>query len=134
MSGRMTIAMVAALMGCASLHPAGDLAAGRWNGAIDSAGWLQAFSLEIDNDSGIHRGAWRSALGLRSEPLQNLEVEGDAVRFETEKLLFTGHVQGRKLSGTVSRKGADVPDAEFSVTHDDPRFHPDEEQAFGQMH
>ncbi len=134
MLGMKTLAIVAALVGCASVRPVGDLAAGHWTGEIDRGGWLQPFSLDIDHDAGSYRGEWRSQLGLRSEPLQNLDVEGDTVRFETDKLLFMGHVQGRKLSGTVSRKGAELPDAQFTVIHDDPRPGRDKEPIFAGVH
>src|SRR5262249_956785 len=130
MDGRKTIAIVAALVGCAIVHPSADsdLAAGHWIGEIDRGGRLQPFALDID---GTPRGEWRSERGLRSVALQNFDVTGDTVRFETDELLFVGRVQGQRLSGTVSRKGAGVPEAAFSVTHQEPRLHPDDEATSG---
>jgi len=111
MTGKKMILILAAVAGCASVRPASsrDLAAGHWTGQIDRAGWLQPLSLDIENDDGTYRGEWRAADGIASEPLQKVDVSGDTVRLETDKLLFVGRVQGSKLSGTVSRKGPTSP-------------------------
>lgn len=43
-----------------------------------------------------------------------VDVQGDQVRFETEKLRFVGHLSGRTLSGTVTDKRADASEGERS--------------------
>ena len=139
MTGKKMIVILAAVAGCASMHPTSsrDLAAGHWTGQIDRDGWLQPLSLDIENDDGTYRGEWRAADGIASEPLQQVDVSGDTVRLETDKLLFVGRVQGSKLSGTVSHKGTDVAQGEFSVIHDDgPGYvehNPGSEPVFGEM-
>jgi len=69
--------------------------------------------------------------------LAAVDVSGDTVRLETDKLLFVGRVQGSKLSGTVSHKGTDVAQGEFSVIHDDDpgylEHNPGSEPVFGEM-
>jgi len=113
------IAIVAALAGGAGVQAKErlNLAAGAWRGQIDGEGWIQPLSFDLDQRAGGWRGEWRSSAGSPSKPLQNVDVQGDQVRFETEKLRFAGQVSGSKLSGTVSNKaGASV--GEFSAVHD----------------
>ncbi len=124
MTGWKTIVSLAAFAGCASLHPAAsrDLAVGHWKGEIDRGGWLQPLAFEIEKDGNSYRGDWRSEVGVPGQPLQKVEVTGDAVRLETDKLVFLGHLQGSKLLGTVARKGTHVQEGQFSLTHDDWRW------------
>jgi len=46
MTGKKMIVILAAVVGCASMHPTSsrDLAAGHWTGQIDRDGWLQPLS------------------------------------------------------------------------------------------
>jgi hypothetical protein len=114
------MAMVAALAGCAGVQASQqrDLGAGHWIGEIDRDGASQPLALEIDGENGVYRGEWRSATGLRSRPLENVLVQGDEVRFETDKLRFVGHRSGSTLSGTVTHKPAGAPFGEFFVISD----------------
>src|SRR5512140_2926201 len=115
------MAVLAALAGCAGVQaPQRDSGAGHWKGEIDRDGSLQPVSFEIDGENGVYRGEWRSVAGLRSRQLENVQVQGDEVRFETDKLRFVGHVSGSTLSGTVTHKPADSPFGEFFVISDDP--------------
>jgi hypothetical protein len=126
----MTILAVA-LAGCAGVPTMRqrNLASGRWSGEIDRDGWLQPLSLDIDGENGAYRGEWRSVAGVRSRPLENFAVQGDEVRFETDKLRFVGHVTGSTLSGTVLQKSADTRFGEFSVTRDGEAYLPGSEWA-----
>ena len=123
MNGWKMIVILAAFAGCASMRPAAsrDLAAGRWTGEVDRGGWPQPLAFEIENDGNSYRGEWRSE-GVPDQRLEKVVVTGDAVRLETGQLVFLGHLQGSKLSGTVSRQGTNVGEGEFSVTHDDFRW------------
>lgn len=116
------MAILAALAGCAGVQRSQqrDFGAGHWKGEIERDGSAQPVSFEIDGENGVYRGEWRSAAGLRSKPLENVQVRGDEVRFETDKLRFVGHVTGSTLSGTVTQKPADSPFGEFFVISDDP--------------
>jgi len=135
MTGKKLIVILAAAAGCATMHPASsrDLAAGHWSGQIDRDGWLQPLSLDIENDDGTYRGEWRASAGIASEPLQKVDVSGDTVRLETDQLLFVGRIRGSKLSGTVSHKGTDGADGQFSVIHDEVEHNPGSEPIFGEM-
>jgi hypothetical protein len=117
------MAILAALAGCAGVQASQrrDLGAGQWKGEIDRDGSAQPVSFEIDGENGVYRGEWRSPAGLRSRQLENVQVQGDEVRFETDKLRFVGHVSGSTLSGTVTHKPADSPFGEFFVISDEPQ-------------
>jgi len=123
-----------AVAGAASARAAGtpDLAAGHWTGQIDRGGWLQPLWLEIEKDGDSYRGEWSSDAGVPSEQLDKVVVKGDSVRFETERLLFVGHVQGSRLSGTISRKGTHQREGEFTATYDSPaaEYNPGSEPVF----
>jgi len=116
----MKIAIVAALAGSAGVQAQQrrDLAAGAWRGVIDGEGWTQPLAIDLDPQGSGWRGEWRSYAGGPSKPLQNVDVHGDQVRFETDKLRFVGQVSGSTLSGTVSRKVDGDSVGEFSVAHD----------------
>ena len=120
------MAILAALAGCAGVQTTRqrDFASGHWVGEIERDGTLQPLSLDIERENGVYRGEWRPVAGVRSRPLENVDVQGDEVRFETDKLRFQGHLSGGTLSGTVTHKPADAPFGEFSVTsgrgHDSP--------------
>ena len=112
------MAILAALAGCAGAQTTWqrDFASGHWVGEIDRDGSLQPLSLDIKRENGVYRGEWRPVEGVRSRPLENVDVQGDDVRFETDKLRFQGHLSGSTLAGTVTHKPADAPFGEFSVT------------------
>ena len=117
-----TIAALGALMaGCAGMQPKQqrDVATGYWSGEIDRHGWPEPLALDIERDGDVFRGAWQSAPELGSRPLENVQVQGDDVRFETDKLRFVGHVSGDMLSGKVTEKPADAPVGEFVLTHEE---------------
>jgi hypothetical protein len=111
------IAIIAAVGGCASARtaPYNNSALGHWDGEIDHAGLSQAIAFDIDSDNGAYSGEWQPAVNLPSRPLENVEVRGDEVRFETDRLRFVGHVAGGTLAGTVTDKVANEPVGEFSV-------------------
>jgi hypothetical protein len=123
MSGWKAIAVVAALTGCAGVQtrPQRDSASGHWIGEIDRDGWRQVVSLDIESDNGAYRGQWQPVKATPKQALENVDVQGDQVRFETDKLRFVGHVSGSRLSGTVTDKVADAPIGEFAATHDPQR-------------
>jgi len=85
-------------------------------------GWLQPLAFEIEKHGNSYRGDWRSEPGVPDQPLQKIEVAGETVRLETDKLVFLGHVQGSKLLGTVSRKDTHVREGQFSLAQDDWRW------------
>ena len=113
------MAIVAALAGSAGVQAKErrDLAAGAWRGEIDGEGWIQPLSFDLDQQAGGWRGEWRSFAGGPSKPLQSVDVQGDQVRFETDKLRFVGQVRGSQLSGTVFNKTGNSV-GEFSAVHD----------------
>jgi hypothetical protein len=115
------VAMVAALAGCAGVRTLGsnDFASGHWIGEIDRDGSQQPFALDIARENGVYRGQVQAADGVRARPLENVDVQGDQVRFETDNLRFVGHVNGGTLAGTVTHKPEDAPVGEFSVTATD---------------
>lgn len=132
MDAAKTILMCAAVAGCAGMTPAAmhDRVAGHWTGLLDHGGWVQPLALEIDDVKGSWRGEWRPGPGGSSEPLHRMDVDGRAVRFETDKLLFVGHLQGSALVGTVSRKDTNAAEGKFFVTHDEMAYEPGSEPAF----
>src|SRR3982751_2772335 len=125
MTGWTTIAVLAAVTGCAGVQrmPQRDSASGHWIGEIDRDGWLQPLSLEIDRGESGYRGEWRPAVGLGSRPLELVEVHEEDVRCDTDKLRCVGHVNGSTLSGKVTNKLEDAAFGEFSVTQDGSPIH-----------
>ena len=115
------VTMVAALAGCAGVRTLGsnDFASGHWIGEIDRDGSQQRFALDIARENGVYRGQVQSAGSVGARPIENVEVQGDQVRFETDKLRFVGHLKGSTLAGTVTHKPEDAPVGEFSVTATD---------------
>lgn len=83
-------------------------------------GWERLLFLEIESAGSAHRGTWRSLLQGRSRMLEDVEVHGDEVRFETGSLRFVGHLSGNTLSGTVVDVAAGAPAGDFSVTREEP--------------
>jgi hypothetical protein len=130
MSGWKAIAVVAALTGCAGVQTAQQrsFASGHWVGEVDRDGWTQAVALDIENDHGALRGQWRSVRDTPKQAIQNVDVQGDEVRFETDKLRFVGHVNGSWLSGTLTDKIAAAPVGELSAINTD-RYSPASEWA-----
>ena len=127
-----TIAVLAALTaGCAGLQttPQRDPATGFWMGEISRDGWPEPFALNIARDGTGFRGAWRGAPELGTRSLEVVDVQGDDVRLETDKLRFVGHVSGDTLSGRVTEKPADAPVGEFIVRHEEPVHNPGSEWA-----
>ena len=133
MKALKTILICAAFVGCASTYSSSrrDPAAGNWRGVLERDGWPEAMAFRIENADGAWRGEWQLA-GV-SQPLQNVEVSGDNVRFETDKLLFAGRLQGSTLSGSVARKDTSAAEAEFSVEREQPRYSPGSEPSFPGM-
>jgi len=121
MNWKTIAALGAVTAGCAGVQMSQprDVATGYWSGEIDRHGWPEPFALDIERDGNAFRGAWQSAPELGSRPLENVEVQGDQVRFETDKLRFVGQVSGDTLSGKVTEKSADAPVGEFVVTHEE---------------
>jgi len=119
MTGWKTVAIVTALAGCAGVQTTGQRdASGHWVGEIDRDGWLQPLALDIERENGAYRGEWRPAVGVRSRPLESVQVQGEEVRFETDKLRFVGHVSGSTLSGTVTQRATDARFGAFSVSQE----------------
>jgi hypothetical protein len=114
------VAILVALTGCAGIQTVRqhDVAAGHWIGEVDRDGWSEPLAVDIEGENGVYRGQWRLASGLHVHSLESVEVQGDEVRFETEKLRFVGHVSGDTLAGTVARKPAGETFAEFAVKND----------------
>jgi hypothetical protein len=117
MSKRPIAAIAAALTGCAAIRTMQELdfASGHWTGEIDHGGAVQPLSFDIARDNGAYRGQLRSVSGAPGRALENLEVQGDQVRFETDELRFVGRVTGRTLAGPVTQKPSGAPFGEFSV-------------------
>jgi hypothetical protein len=111
-------ALVVALAGCAGMRTLGDgdFASGHWAGQIDRNGSSQPLVVDIARDNGAYRGLVRSATGYQARPLENVEVQGDQVRFETDELRFVGQVKGATIAGTVTHKPEDARFGQFSVT------------------
>ena len=107
--------------GCAGIQmkQQRDVASGYWRGEIDRMGWPEPFAVDLERDGDTFRGAWQSSPELGSRALENVEVQGDQVRFETDKLRFVGQVSGDTLSGKVTEKPADEPVGQFSVRHEE---------------
>lgn len=124
MTGWKVVAVLMAVTGCAGAGrftmPGPELASGHWSGSIDRDGWWRPLFLDIEREQGAWRGKWRSLVAGPSMALEDLEVQGDEVRFETGQLRFVGHLVGDTLSGTVIDVPAGTPAGEFSVSLDDP--------------
>jgi hypothetical protein len=132
MSKWTMVAVFSALAGCAGVQSSRQLdrVSGHWVGEIERDGLSQPVSLAIERQGGVYRGEWRPAAGLRGKPLENVEVQGDQVRFETDKLRFVGHLNGSTLAGTVAHKPEDAPIGDFVVTsgdQDQEQFQPGSE-------
>jgi hypothetical protein len=129
MSNWAMLAIVAATAGCAGMRTAGgaDFASGHWIGEIDRDGSARPLALDIARENGAYRGQVQSVAGVGTGPLENVEVQGDRVRFETDELRFSGRVKGSTLSGTVTHKPEDAPVGEFSVKSQTPAFWPSSE-------
>ena len=108
MSGWKMVAVVVAATGCAGAQrmPANDVASGHWIGEIDRNGWRQPVSFDLERDGGAWRGEWQSVKESPGQPVENLEVQGRDVRFETASLRVVGQVDGARLTGTVVDKVA----------------------------
>ena len=134
MSGWKTIALVAALTGCAGVQRAQERssASGHWIGEVNRNGWRQPVALDIERDHGALRGQWRGVRETPKQAIDSVDVQGDEVRFETEKLRFVGHVQGSTLSGTVTDKVADAPLGELSAINTD-RYSPASEWSLPEL-
>src|SRR5438874_11959833 len=100
------MAILVALAGCAGAQATRqrDFASGHWVGEIDRDGSLQPLSLHIESENGAYRGGWRSVAGVSSRPLEDVDVQGDGVPFENDKVRFLGHLSGSTLAGTVAHK------------------------------
>jgi hypothetical protein len=129
MSNWTMLAILAATAGCAGMRTGGeaDFASGQWIGEIDRGGFARPLSLDIARENGAYRGHVQSATDAGPRLLENLEVNGDRVQFETAELRFTGQVKGSTLSGTVTHKPEEAPVGEFSVKSQTPVFWPSSE-------
>jgi hypothetical protein len=123
----------AAFAGCASMYSSArrDPAAGKWVGVLDRNGWPEVVGFRIENENGTWQGEWQS--GGVTEPLQNVTVTGDSVRFESGKLLIAGRVDGSKLSGTVFAKDTGIAEGEFSLEREHLHYSPASEPSFAGM-
>jgi hypothetical protein len=127
-----TIVVATMLAGCAGANtaPSRDSAVGHWSGRMELGAWSQPLALQIDDEAGTYRGEWVWGSGLASQRFETVAVRGDAVRLETQRLVFVGLVRGSTLSGTVSNKRTEAPEGEFSVTHDGDGYSPGSEPSF----
>src|SRR2546430_12325272 len=98
--------VLAAAAGCAGVSQSGKQAqekvSGHWVGAIDRDGWQRPLALDIANEKGAYGGSWMS---IESQPgimIDQVDVNGDAVRLRLKTLSFDGHVSGRTLAGSVT--------------------------------
>ena len=116
------VAVLTAIAGCAGARTVryNNSPLGHWDGEIDHAGLSQAIAFDIESENGAYSGEWQPAVNLPSRPLENVVVQGDEVRFETDRLRFVGHVAGSTLAGTVTDKVANDPVGEFSVNSSNP--------------
>lgn len=108
---------VSACAGVQRIQDADGAAAGHWSGEIDRNGWRQPVSFDLARDGGAWRGQWQSVRESPGQELENVEVRGRDVRFETGKLRVVGRVSGGTLRATVVDKGADEPVGELAVTN-----------------
>jgi hypothetical protein len=129
MSKWTMLAMVAATAGCAGMRTGGqaDFASGHWIGEIDRDGFARPFSLDIARENGAYHGQVQSVADADPRPLENVEVQGDRVQFETAELRFVGQVKGSTLAGTVTHKPEDAPVGEFSAKSQTPVYWPSSE-------
>jgi hypothetical protein len=123
MSSLKAILVLVAVSGCAGVQTTGqrDSASGHWIGEIDRDGWRQPVSLDFESENGAWTGQWRAVRESPRQAIENVAVEGDEVRFETDKLRFVGHVSGSRLSGKVTDKVADAPLGELSAVQTSQR-------------
>jgi len=137
MSGLKMIAVAVALTGCAGVQATQqrNSAAGHWIGEIDRDGWRQPVALEIESENGAYSGQWRALRDSPKQSLENVDVKGNDVRFETGQLRFVGHVEGSTLSGVVTDKTRDAPLGELSATQasGQPAFFPASEWSAPQI-
>jgi hypothetical protein len=128
MTGWKTIAIAVALTGCAGVQTTRqtEFASGHWAGELDRGGWHQAVSLDLERDGAAWRGEWLPASEHVAQPLENVELQGRELRFDTGTLRFVGSVDGARLSGTVTDGAANVPVGELSATKQ-PEFFPSPE-------
>jgi hypothetical protein len=98
-----------------------DRVSGVWSGTIDRDGWERHFSLNIANANGSYGGSWMSMESQPGMTIDTVAVEGDDVRFQLNNLAFAGHVNGRKLSGSVTDARSGAPSGEFTLTRIDPQ-------------
>jgi len=124
------VAVLAALTGCAGAGSftmnSADTPAGHWDGSIGRDGWTRPLSLDIEREGETWRGRWTSLQQGPGIALQQLEVRGGEVLFETNTLRFSGRVTGDKLFGTVTDLPAGGPAGEFALTREDPNKYSDE--------
>jgi hypothetical protein len=73
----------------------------------------------IDAQDGSYKGSWMS---LESQPgivLDGVSRSSDQVHLELASLVFDGQVQGRTISGNVTKKSGDAVGT-FTLTRLDP--------------
>jgi hypothetical protein len=112
--------LLVAVSACAGVQRAQDVdsaAAGHWSGEIDRNGWRQPVSFDLERDGGAWRGHWQSVRESPGQEIENVEVRGGDVRFDTGKLRVVGHVSGATLRATVVDKRADETVGELAVTN-----------------
>jgi hypothetical protein len=121
MSMWKTVAMVAAVTGCAGVQRTSEPVpvSGVWVGEIEWPGGMEEVAFDLKSQNGTYRGEVRS-LEYGSEQLENVAVRGDLVELNTGNLRFEGRVEGSRLWGTVSENAAKADVAAFSVTQEDP--------------
>jgi len=113
---------ILAVAGCAGAPPVrySNSPLGHWDGQVDQAGLSQTIAVDIVNEKGGYSGQWQPGIDLPKRPLENVEVQGDAVRFEIDRLRFVGHVADSKLAGTVTDKAANAPAGAFLLRPPSP--------------
>ena len=124
---------VAALAVFALARPvrAQALPAGLWTGEIRHSGWSQSLALDVESAAGSYTGALGPVDSRLDEPIRKVEIDGDRIRLETDRLVLTGRIQGGTISGIVSEKGSNDTEGVFTLRRGPtPQYDPGSEPAF----
>jgi hypothetical protein len=113
------LALAACAGGSRSVQSQKDPISGHWVGAIDRDGFQRPLSVMIDAQDGAYKGSWMS---LETQPgimLDGVARSSDTVHLELASLVFDGRVQGRSISGNVTKRSGDAVGT-FTLTRLDP--------------